>query len=309
LGPALGRTEGPTLRQGSTDGAWVEQLGRAPTLAATSPLARARESVAAHDHPVGRWDDRAAKLAACEPCVRAVARWLDVPYRALVWDEKRRSWRYRSDDGHLYALADVRVARVTGDLLALSANSRSRWTLRLAFEIGAVEPAVVRFRTLPPSASPSVRRLYDAFLLHYALRSLREPGEPVVFARSFARLYARLTEREARSGFYWLKDRGFLRHCGTLAAGGKVFDLWLPGEGALHPGDVGFLDLVRHAYREGHLTQYRERVAPHGLIRRGQEAADLRLGGSTAEREAAILAEIDEFVAEGVLVPIEEWDS
>jgi hypothetical protein len=36
-------------------------------------------------------------------------------------------------------------------------------------------------------------------------------------------------------------------------------------------GDEGFLTLVRNAYRNGHLThsEYRERVAMHGLVRRG----------------------------------------
>jgi hypothetical protein len=159
-----------------------------------------------------------------------VARWLEVPDRALVWDEKRRSWRYRDDDGRLYARADLRVARVSGELVALSANLRSRWLLRLGFEIGVVEPTVVPFRRLDPAAPPAVARLYDGFLLHYALRSLREPCEPVVFARSFACLYARLTEREARSGFYWLKDRAFIEHCGTQSAGTRHYDLWRPGE-------------------------------------------------------------------------------
>ncbi len=68
--------------------------------------------------------------------------------------------------------------------------------------------------------------------------------------------------------------------------------------GAPLPGDEGFLTFVRDAYRAGFLTrdEWLERVGVHGLIWRARPPA----------AEGALLDEVRELVAAGVLAPVAE---
>jgi hypothetical protein len=208
---------------------WVERLGERPTVHCLPRLGRAAGRVAAsHEHPTGD-RDAVSSLARCDQCVHAAAAFLEIE---PVWEERRRQWCALGPDGTSYSLADCRAAAATGVVHRLSASLRSRWFLRLGFEIGLIDPAVLRVPSLPADAQPARQLLYESFLIHYALRATRELPEPVPFARSYAMAYSGLTERLVRGGLTWLEHHGFMVKTGRHEVGCKSYDLWLPGGGS-----------------------------------------------------------------------------
>ena len=75
---------------------------------------------------------------------------------------------------------------------------------------------------------PSVRALYDGFILNFQGRWLYEPGKPMPYTESFAMAWCGLkSKRQVGEGLYWLRRHGYMRSAGRQN-GSQVF---LPGEG------------------------------------------------------------------------------
>jgi Transcriptional Coactivator p15 (PC4) len=141
---------------------------------------------------------------------------------------KVHDWHERGVHTH-YGLADIFASRIIGREVRLEGKpTLTVWWLRLLITSGYLEPADVPAKPLPPHVRPSVRTLYDGFILNFQGRWLYEPGAPMPYTESFAMAWCGLkSKRQVEEGLYWLRWYGYIRSAGRQN-GAQVF---LPGEG------------------------------------------------------------------------------
>jgi hypothetical protein len=155
------------------------------------------------------------------------------PSMRLYVDKHTGAWKVK--DFHErgiaanYGLADIFASRIIGQEVRLEGRSTlTVWWLRLLITSGYLGPADVPAKPLPPHVRPSVRTLYDGFILNFQGRWLYEPGEPMPYTEGFAMAWCGLkSKRQVEEGLYWLRRHGYMRSAGHQN-GSQVF---LPGEG------------------------------------------------------------------------------
>jgi Bifunctional DNA primase/polymerase, N-terminal len=156
------------------------------------------------------------------------------PSMTLYVDKHTGAWKVH--DWHergisvCYGLADIFASRIIGHEVRLEGKpTLTVWWLRLLITSGYLEPADVPAKPLPPNVRPSVRTLYDGFILNFQGRWLYEPGKPMPYTEGFAMAWCGLkSKRQVEEGLYWLRRHGYMRSAGHQN-GSQVF---LPGEGA-----------------------------------------------------------------------------
>jgi hypothetical protein len=142
-----------------------------------------------------------------------------------------RDWHVRSHVEWL-SLIDVYASRVNGRVVTITGSpAQARWWMRLAHDIGLVEPVPVELR-LPRDATVTMRRVAAGFELLLGLRWVAEPGEPAPFTRRAAALWCGITEDAAMKAIDALLTAGVLRVVDWHKASyGKRMPLFLPGSG------------------------------------------------------------------------------
>jgi hypothetical protein len=158
-------------------------------------------------------------------------------FSCLLHADERPSaalWRARRDAPVLYhdfhahrwggpawlPLSRVR-AHVAGRRGYLGKPELAIWRLRLAAEVGAIEP--VRFEA--PSVGAELESLWTGFLYLLGCRWHVSPGEPAPFTRRFAASWCGVSDWQARDGLAELHRIGLFRLAGRDRRGTR---LWLP---------------------------------------------------------------------------------
>jgi Bifunctional DNA primase/polymerase, N-terminal len=221
-----------------------EETGLAPL--AETLLARTRESAGPGAPIRSTWELRSTwESAAPGPeLVDRLAHALGVPearygrpFRCLLHDDGRPSaafWRASEDAQILYhdfhagrwggpawlPLSRVR-AHVAGRRGYLGKPELAVWRLRLAAEVGQLEPVSFDAPAVPRGLEP----LWAGFLYLLGIRWTVSPGEPAPFTRRFAAAWCGVSEWEARDGLAELQRRGLLSPAGRDPHGTR---LWLP---------------------------------------------------------------------------------
>jgi hypothetical protein len=225
-----------------------EEAGLAPLSGqlAETLLSRARESAGTESAIRSTWELRSTwESGALDlELVDRLANALGVPearygrpFRCLVHDDARPSaalWRASAGAQILYhdfhagrfgdpawlPLSRVR-AHVAGRRGYLGKPELAVWRLRLAAEVGKVEP--VRFDA--PAVARRLEPLWNGFLYLLGIRWKVSPGEPAPFTRRFAAAWCGVSEWEARDGVAELCRLGLLAPAGRDPRGTR---LWLP---------------------------------------------------------------------------------
>ena len=104
------------------------------------------------------------------------------------------------------------------------------WALRLLVEAGLVKGADVPHRKLPDDASPTVRRVYEGFVLLLRCKHLHTPGAATPFTWSFAACWCGVDSRTARDAMRYLLQEGFVQEAGAWQCRGREMKLFLPCE-------------------------------------------------------------------------------
>ena len=161
-------------------------------------------------------------------------------FRCILHDDNRASAAiYRGDDNLLryrcfagccgrqgwLSLAGVHAWKV-GRRCHLSRIEIAIWAADLRVRAGLLDPVWIPD---PEAGVPDhLVPTWDGFRRLIGVRWMHRPGEPTPFAREFAAAWCQLSERQVRSQFIELVDRGAIRD-----AGGDRLRLWLPGRGVV----------------------------------------------------------------------------
>jgi hypothetical protein len=221
-------------------------LAALPGSLAETLFVRARESAGAGAPIRSTWELRSTWESAApdRELVERLARALGVPearygrpFRCLLHDDGRPSaafWRASEDAQILYhdfhagrfggskwlPLSRVR-AHVAGRRGYLGKPELAVWRLRLAAEVGQLEPVAFEVPPAPRALEP----VYTGFLYLLGIRWAVSPGEPAPFSRRFAASWCGVSEWEARDALTELQRRGLLVPAGRDPRGTR---LWLP---------------------------------------------------------------------------------
>jgi hypothetical protein len=155
------------------------------------------------------------------------------PSMRLYVDKHTGAWKVK--DFHErgiaanYGLADIFASRIIGHEVRLKGTSTlTIWWLRALISSGYLEPADVPAKPLPPNVRPSVRTLYDGFILNLQCKWLTKPGTPTPYTEGFAMAWCGMKSKHiVEEGICWLRRHGYMRPAGR-ENGSQVF---LPGEG------------------------------------------------------------------------------
>jgi hypothetical protein len=141
---------------------------------------------------------------------------------------KVHDWHERGEHVH-YGLADIFASRIIGREVRLEGSpTLTVWWLRLLITSGYLSPAEVPAKPLPPKVKPSIRTLYDGFVLNFQGRWVYDVGKPMPYTEAFAMAWCGLkSKRQVAEGLSWLKRHGYMRPVGR-ECGSQVF---LPVEG------------------------------------------------------------------------------
>jgi len=155
------------------------------------------------------------------------------PSMSLYIDQRTGAWKvhdwHPGSVSEHYALADVYASRLLGRPVRLTGKvTLATWWKRLLLACKFLEPPEVPKKALPMDARPSVRQLYEGFLLNVQCHWLTQPGCAVPFTRDFAMAWCGMNSKHiVEFGLYRLQRHGYMRPAGRQH-GSRVF---LPGEG------------------------------------------------------------------------------
>lgn len=132
---------------------------------------------------------------------------------------KLACWCHAQQDGRprYFGLGQVRAWRSYRGLKSrtrveqLSPVERLTWLLRLATDVGVVEPVAVELARISPQAPEDARRAWDAFGLLAGLRAhLSLAGEPIPYAGEFVAAWAGIPRDPAYEAVRFLRGAHLL---------------------------------------------------------------------------------------------------
>lgn len=157
------------------------------------------------------------------------------PSASLYRDPRTGVWRYR--DWHAlesrrewWSLAEV-YASVTAAPIRLRAPSASRWYDRLFWRAGVLHAPPPPVVPLPARSAPILHRVAVGFAELLTLRAVRDPGEPVVYTRTFAAPWCGVGVDQAKRAIAELRRLDVLRKVGETQEGNPRFFLYELGTG------------------------------------------------------------------------------
>jgi hypothetical protein len=239
--------------------AWVLDLLRAPTTSQTAALTarpkktkiledgRARVVLDTCPTPNPLTEHDVSRLFASREANQAVAEFLGLPplgstfhclwhaestpSMSLFEDAHTGAWKVRDWHGRgeydTYGLADVFASRLIGRVVRVQRKpSLTVWWLRALLCAKVLEPADVPRRALPLDVRPSVKTVYEGFILLLQVKWRYDPGQPTQFAVRFAMEWCGIDAKDTvEAALWWLVRHGYIRRVGQ---DGKAW-LYLPG--------------------------------------------------------------------------------
>ena len=139
------------------------------------------------------------------------------PSMSLFRDEHSGSWKVHDHHGRgehaFYGLADLYASKLLGHEVRLVGRpSLTVWWLRALLASKYLEPAEVPMKALPLDARPSIRAVYDGFILLLQAKWCYDPGKPTQFTVRFAMAWCGISSSEAvQKAVWWLVRHGYMR--------------------------------------------------------------------------------------------------
>jgi hypothetical protein len=152
------------------------------------------------------------------------------PSMSVFVDAHTGAWKVHdhhvTGEGEFHGLADVFASQLIGrDVRLQRAPTLTAWWLRALLACKFLEPADVPHKPLPDDVRPSVRTVYDGFLLLLQAKWRYDPGKPTQFAVRFAMDWCGVDAKDTvEAALWWLVRQGYLRRVGR---DGKAW-LYLP---------------------------------------------------------------------------------
>lgn len=196
------------------------------------------------------------RACSSDECLRVVCPKLGIPDRAFEQigsgfrcvlpghEEKHPSASlYRRADGIVvyrdwhspvkdqwYYLPEVRASQAYRRATKLESFELAVWGLRLLWEAGMVTPARLPAHTVPTNLRPTVKKVYDGFLVLLGLRWLHTPGMAAPFAWRFASAWCGVGERQVGKAIPELLRLKLIRVAGSHGSGHRKVTLFLLGD-------------------------------------------------------------------------------
>jgi hypothetical protein len=152
------------------------------------------------------------------------------PSMSLFADPRSGAWKLHDHHvegaGEFVGLADVFASQMLGRVVRLEGKpTLTVWWLRALLACKFLEPADVAMKPLPDDVRPSVRAVYDGFLLLVQAKWRYDPGKPTQFTVRFAMDWCGVDAKDTvEAALWWLVRHGYLRRVGR---DGKAW-LYLP---------------------------------------------------------------------------------
>jgi hypothetical protein len=153
------------------------------------------------------------------------------PSMSLFADARTGAWKVHDHhvegEGEFFGLADVFASQLLGRAVRFTRKpTLTAWWLRALLACKFLEPADVAMKPLPDDVRPSVRTVYDGFLLLLQAKWRYDPGKPTQFAVRFAMDWCGIDAKDTvEAALWWLVRHGYIRRAGR---DGKAW-LYLPG--------------------------------------------------------------------------------
>jgi hypothetical protein len=153
------------------------------------------------------------------------------PSMSLFADAHTGAWKVHDHHvtgaGEFFGLADVFASQLLGRAVRFNRKpTLTAWWLRALLACKFLEPADVAMKPLPDDVRPSVRAVYDGFLLLLQAKWRYDPGKPTQFAVRFAMDWCGVDAKDTvEAALWWLVRHGYIRRVGR---DGKAW-LYLPG--------------------------------------------------------------------------------
>jgi hypothetical protein len=154
------------------------------------------------------------ELGATVPCIWHPE---STPSMSLFADPHTGAWKvhdhHMRGEAEFYGLADVFASTVIGREVRLKRKpTLTVWWLRALLACKFLEPADVPYKPLPDDVRPSVRTVYDGFLLLLQAKWRYDPGAPTQFAVRFAMDWCGISSSDTVQGaLWWLVRYGYIR--------------------------------------------------------------------------------------------------
>lgn len=154
------------------------------------------------------------------------------PSMSLFADARSGAWKVHDWHGRgeheYYGLADVFASTVIGREVRLEGKpTLTVWWLRALLCSKYLEPAEVPMKALPLDVRPSVKTVYEGFVLLLQCKWRYDPGQPTQFATRFAMTWCGINSSDTvQAAMWWLVRHGYIRQVGR----DRGAWLYLPGE-------------------------------------------------------------------------------
>jgi hypothetical protein len=135
-----------------------------------------------------------------------------------------------------YTLPEIRAALAYKKVKHLNPAEHKTWGLRLLVEAGLLKPPKVEAPKLPIGVKPSIKRVYEGFLLLLACKWIDTAGAPTPFTWDFTAAWCNITPRIGKEAMNELLRAGMIRQAGEQPLqsgrfGHNSIKLFLPGSG------------------------------------------------------------------------------
>jgi hypothetical protein len=131
--------------------------------------------------------------------------YFDEPTGYLLYHD----WHQRSGD-EWYCLPEVFASQHYRRAVKLRGPEKATWGIRLAIEVGALQPAAITLKPLPSFATGTARKVYEGFKLLLGCKWLCYPAEPTMFSWRFAAAWCGVGARHAGPAIDCLRQWGII---------------------------------------------------------------------------------------------------